>query len=225
MLFASRSAPSGTAADRSSPPPHARACGLDARGVPAPGSRRANGPRRRRAEGDHHGGCCLRGRLRGGDSRGHPRGGTRRRGPAPRAAARRRAERRGHRGFRSRKLAARVHKGAFSLEDAVCAGLLVEQLCGAEEGTEPSGEALAAQALGRLYGSRLDRLRSDSTWARTLAAKARAVDLDACLVVDTAEMVPVLGDGLITPEGATLTCAEGAADIRLRRRARPDATR
>ena len=116
-------------------------------------------------------------------------------------------------------------KGAFSLEDAVCAGLLVEQLCGAEEGTEPSGEALAAQALGRLYGSRLDRLRSDSTWARTLAAKARAVDLDACLVVDTADMVPVLGDGLITPEGATLTCAEGAADTRLRRRAWPDPTR
>src|SRR3989442_781208 len=52
-------------------------------------------------------------------------------------------------------------KGAFSLEDAVCAGLLVEQLC-AEEGTEPSGEALAAQALGRLYGSRLDRLAPDS---------------------------------------------------------------
>jgi 2-phosphosulfolactate phosphatase len=116
-------------------------------------------------------------------------------------------------------------KGAFSLEDAVCAGLLVERLCRAEERTEPSGEALAAQALGRLYGSRLDRLRSDSTWARSLAAKARAVDLDVCLAIDTAGMVPVLGDGLITPEGATLTCAEAAADTRLRRRARPDATR
>ncbi len=116
-------------------------------------------------------------------------------------------------------------KGGFSLEDAVCAGLLVERLCQAGQGVEPSGEARAAQALGRLYGSRLDRLRADSTWARTLAAKARAADLDACLVVDAANMVPVLVDGVITPDGAILTCAEAAVDTRTGRRARPDATR
>jgi 2-phosphosulfolactate phosphatase len=117
-------------------------------------------------------------------------------------------------------------KGGFSLEDAVCAGLLVERICGAGEGFEPSGEALAAQALGRFYGPRMDRLRADSTWAKTLAAQDRAADLEACLVVDTADMVPVLGaDGLITSQGATLTCAAAAADTRAGRRARPDATR
>src|SRR6266849_4917101 len=61
--------------------------------------------------------------------------------------------------------------------------------------------------------------------ARTLAAKARAADLDACLVVDAANMVPVLVDGVITPDGAILTCAEAAVDTRTGRRARPDATR
>jgi 2-phosphosulfolactate phosphatase len=116
-------------------------------------------------------------------------------------------------------------KGGFSLEDAVCAGLLVERLCRAGEGTDVSAEAQAAQALGRLYGSRLDRLRADSTWARTLAAKARAVDLDACLVVDAANMVPVLVDGMIAPDGAILTCTEAGVDTRTGRRPRPDATR
>lgn len=116
-------------------------------------------------------------------------------------------------------------KGGFSLEDAVCAGLLVERLCRAGQGMEPSGEARAAQALGRLYGSRLDRLRADSTWSRTLTARGRAADVDACLVIDAATMVPVLSDGMMTPDGAILTCAEAGVDTRSGRRAHPDATR
>ncbi len=69
--------------------------------------------------------------------------------------------------------------GAFSLEDAVCAGL------GAE----------AARALGLHYAGRLPQLAADSLWARRLAHQAREVDLAACLRQDVSVMVPVFAGG------------------------------
>ena len=49
-------------------------------------------------------------------------------------------------------------QGAFSLEDAVCAGLLAEGLARAAAGAKLSDAAQAARCLGVLYGARLDRL-------------------------------------------------------------------
>jgi 2-phosphosulfolactate phosphatase len=103
-------------------------------------------------------------------------------------------------------------KGGFSLEDAVCAGLLAESLARVAAGVKLSDAAQAARCLGVLYGSRLDRLRRDSGWARHLEARARGADLDCCLRVDASGLVPVLAGGVITAGPGLLTLPAAGAD-------------
>src|SRR5207247_2864016 len=67
-------------------------------------------------------------------------------------------------------------KGGFSLEDAVCAGLLADGIERAEAGARLSDPAQAARALGTLSGTRLDSLRHDSGWPRHLHARPRDPD-------------------------------------------------
>lgn len=86
-------------------------------------------------------------------------------------------------------------KGGFSLEDAVCAGLLVDRVAACDEAADLSDAALAARLVGRHYASRLDRLRADAQWARRLIAKGRAADVDACLVLGRSPVAPELVDG------------------------------
>ena len=116
-------------------------------------------------------------------------------------------------------------RGGFSLEDAVCAGLLAEGIGRAVARATLSDAAQAARCLGILYGARLDRLRRDSGWARHLEARARGADLDCCLRLDTSGVVPVLANGAITAGSGVLTWPAGAADTRSRRSATPGADR
>lgn len=116
-------------------------------------------------------------------------------------------------------------KGGFSLEDAVCAGLLAEGLARTDAGTKLSDAAQAARCLGALYGPRLDRLRHDSGWARHLEARARGADLDCCLRLDTSALVPVLAGGVITAGRGVLTSPAARTDTRSGRPAGPGANR
>ena len=116
-------------------------------------------------------------------------------------------------------------KGGFSLEDAVCAGLLAAGIERAAAGARLSGAAQAARALGVLYGARLERLRQDSGWARHLEAQRRGRDLDCCLRLDTSAVVPLLAAGVITPGPGTLTWPAAGADTRSGGTAGPDANR
>jgi len=116
-------------------------------------------------------------------------------------------------------------KGGFSLEDAVCAGLLAEGIVRAAGGATLSDAAQAARCLGILYGARLDRLRRDSGWARHLEARARGADLDYCLRLDASAVVPVLANGAITAGPGVLTWPAAGADTRLGRSASPGANR
>jgi 2-phosphosulfolactate phosphatase len=116
-------------------------------------------------------------------------------------------------------------RGGFSLEDAVCAGLLAEGIGRAAAGATLSDAAQAARCLGILYGARLDRLRRDSGWARHLDARERGADLDSCLRLDTSTVVPVLANGEITAGRGVLTWSAGAADTRLGGPASPGANR
>ena len=116
-------------------------------------------------------------------------------------------------------------KGGFSLEDAVCAGLLADGIERAEAGARLSDAAQAARALGTLYGTRLDRLRHDSGWARHLEARRRGPDLDCCLRLDASGLVPVLVGGAITSGPGALTCPAAEADTRSGGPAGPGANR
>jgi len=78
-----------------------------------------------------------------------------------------------------------------SLEDHVCAGLLVERVRAGVPSVVPSPAALAALALGRRYAGDVTRLRQHSPWARRLVAAGRGADVTACLRLDTTSLVPV----------------------------------
>jgi 2-phosphosulfolactate phosphatase len=82
-------------------------------------------------------------------------------------------------------------RGARSLEDHVCAGLLAARLLASEPGAVATRTATEAVAAARPYGKDVARLARDSSWARHLASRGRAQDVAACLSLDTASVVPV----------------------------------
>jgi 2-phosphosulfolactate phosphatase len=82
-------------------------------------------------------------------------------------------------------------RGARSLEDEVCAGLLVERLLAAAPAASAGPEARAAAAQARPYAADLARLGRDSSWARHLSSRGRAPDVAACLTLDAYALVPV----------------------------------
>jgi 2-phosphosulfolactate phosphatase len=82
-------------------------------------------------------------------------------------------------------------RGARSLEDHVCAGLLAERVLASEPAARATAAAEEATALARPYGKDVGRLAQDSSWARHLASRGRAADVAACLTLDTAALVPI----------------------------------
>lgn len=88
---------------------------------------------------------------------------------------------------------------AFSLEDAVCAGLLVGHLLDQAGSAEATDAALAALRIGEHYAGRLDRLGLESEWGRNLARQGRAADLEACLRLGMSSVVPEFESGAILP--------------------------
>lgn len=91
-------------------------------------------------------------------------------------------------------------QGELSLEDTVCAGLLVDLLVARGAAVQVSDGAMAARRVGQHYGPDLSRLRADSTWARTLDRAGRAADLAACIEVASVDSVPRLADGVVVPD-------------------------
>jgi 2-phosphosulfolactate phosphatase len=87
-------------------------------------------------------------------------------------------------------------RGDLSLEDQVCAGLLVERLAAIMPTVDLSATAQVAAAVARPYGAEVGRLRDDSPWARHLIRLGRRADVDLCLTLDTATLVPVYHPGV-----------------------------
>lgn len=82
-------------------------------------------------------------------------------------------------------------RGGRSLEDDVCAGMLVERLMAADPAAVPTADAERAADAARPYGKDVGRLGQDSSWARHLTSVGRGRDVAACLMLDTRSLVPV----------------------------------
>jgi 2-phosphosulfolactate phosphatase len=82
-------------------------------------------------------------------------------------------------------------RGTVSLEDHVCAGLLVERLAREEPAAEPTPAAREAARRASAYGKDVARLARDSGWAQRLVRRGRGADVAACLVLDATTLVPV----------------------------------
>jgi 2-phosphosulfolactate phosphatase len=87
-------------------------------------------------------------------------------------------------------------RGARSLEDHVCAGLIVEDIARLASPASLSEAACEAAAEARRYGRDVGRLGEDSTWARHLRRSGRGDDVTACLRLDTSTLVPLFLPGV-----------------------------
>ena len=81
--------------------------------------------------------------------------------------------------------------GQRSLEDEVCAGLIVEQVRSARPDATVGPEADEVAGRARQYAKDLARLGQDSPWARRLSNRGRGADLAACLTLNTLALVPI----------------------------------
>jgi 2-phosphosulfolactate phosphatase len=81
-------------------------------------------------------------------------------------------------------------RGARSLEDDVCAGMLVERITAGDATAAPTAVAERALGVARPYGKDVGRLAQDSSWARHLSSVGRGRDVAACLALDTRSLVP-----------------------------------
>lgn len=82
-------------------------------------------------------------------------------------------------------------RGAKSLEDHVCAGLVVDAVVHLAPGAVLTRGAREAQTDAERYRGDVQRLGADSAWARHLRRSGRAGDVAACLRLDTSSLVPV----------------------------------
>jgi len=95
--------------------------------------------------------------------------------------------------------------GRFCLEDATCAGRLVEAFRAERPDAHVSDSARAAGILYRHYAKDLGWMLDEATWARMLVSQGRGADLPLCAAVDVFDVVPIVRDGLLVPERRELT--------------------
>lgn len=88
----------------------------------------------------------------------------------------------------------------FSIDDAVCAGHLLEALVGDGSGHELNDGARAARALARVIRPGGSFLRG-TTAGQALEAIGLEDDLEICAEMDRHDIVPELGDQGLTVEG------------------------
>lgn len=88
--------------------------------------------------------------------------------------------------------------GRFSLEDAVCAGMLCHWLQGRRTALECNDGARAAMDLYRGYRDDLSRLLHSCTHGSFLRANGMGEDLVEAARVDSVSLVPVVREGRVT---------------------------
>ena len=96
--------------------------------------------------------------------------------------------------------------GKFSLEDAVCAGMIVvglRRMLG-EDTLELSDEAIAVTVLYEYFADDLLGMAEESTQGKTLIALGMEPDLSYCITVDSYDVVPLLRDGMLINENMGL---------------------
>jgi 2-phosphosulfolactate phosphatase len=95
------------------------------------------------------------------------------------------------------------YEGIFSLEDAVCAGAMVDRLIGGATSVVLGDGARACQALWTRYASDVPGLLRDTGWGRHIVEIGLGADLDVCARLDVTDVVPVmLGERIVLAKPA-----------------------
>ena len=90
------------------------------------------------------------------------------------------------------------YEGIFSLEDAVCAGAVVDALEVAGAAVALGDGARASQLLWARYASELPSLLRETGWGRHIVGIGLGADLERCAELDITDVVPVMTGGRIT---------------------------
>lgn len=85
----------------------------------------------------------------------------------------------------------------FALEDAVCAGMLIERACQDDDEVELSDGAHAARSLYRLNEQSIPALLKSCEHGQYLDGLGFREDLEVCSRIDSLKIVPVVKDGRI----------------------------
>ena len=93
------------------------------------------------------------------------------------------------------------YEGIFSLEDAVCAGAVVDALAAGVPSVVLGDGARASQVLWARYAGDLPGLLRGTGWGRHIVEIGLGSDLDICAQLDVTDVVPVMADGRITLAG------------------------
>jgi 2-phosphosulfolactate phosphatase len=89
------------------------------------------------------------------------------------------------------------YEGIFSLEDAVCAGAILDRMGDAGGSVTLGDTARACQALWKRYASEMPGLLRDTEWGRHIVRIGLGADLDLCAQLDVTSVVPVMAGGRI----------------------------
>ena len=98
-------------------------------------------------------------------------------------------------------------EGAFSFEDAVCAGAILERAGRVATRLDLGDGARACQALWERFGSDVPRMLRHSLWGERLLTLGFGPDLDVCGQVDVTHLVPRM-------EGERITLGEPGTESR-----------
>ena len=90
------------------------------------------------------------------------------------------------------------YEGGFSLEDAVCAGAIVERAAGLAARLALGDGARACQALWARFGSDLLRLLPETAWGQRMLGMGFGPDMEMCARVDVTDAVPRMEGDRIT---------------------------
>ncbi len=83
--------------------------------------------------------------------------------------------------------------GGFSLEDAVCAGMLIQNLAGEKsDAVELTDASLAAQSLAKNFGRSILKMLKNTDHGRYLAEIGFEEDIKLCAQVDAIPVIPML---------------------------------
>jgi len=88
----------------------------------------------------------------------------------------------------------------FALEDAACAGVLVQEVARARRGIVLGDAAMVARQLGRRYATNPSRLARDAQHAHTLTGAGFADDVHFCLTRDSIPLVITYADRQVSRE-------------------------
>jgi len=91
------------------------------------------------------------------------------------------------------------NEGKYSLEDAACAGMLIDSLKNAlSDACQESDSNLTAQLLYEKFGNNILKILQKSQHGRYLESIGLEKDLRFCSQLDFFHIVPIFGDGLIS---------------------------